>query len=138
MEVVFPLAVTSGPVVCFTFSGVCLSVDRFVCSLLEDYSADRLCPRVSGSHGSVSHRPPLLNSLLAAQVSLTVVPFKGHGLSPDMLILDIFLLHIEFSFDQHYTVNKINLMLKTSDTHFKTESGWQQVFFLCKGWTLLI
>lgn len=57
MEVVFPLAVTSGPVVCFTFSGVCLSVDGFVCSLLEDYSADGLCPRVSGSHGSVSHRP---------------------------------------------------------------------------------
>lgn len=40
--VVFPLAVTSGPEVCVTFSGVCV--------LSEDYSADRLCPGVSGSH----------------------------------------------------------------------------------------
>lgn len=54
--VVFPIAVTSGPAVCVTFSGVCLSMDRcasFVCFLLEDYSADRLCPRVSGSRNSV-------------------------------------------------------------------------------------
>lgn len=98
---VFPLAVTSGPLVCFTVSGVCLSVARcaLLCLffLLEDYSADRLCPRVSGSRGSVSHRrhpathptspprPPHLQ--LASHVSLKVVTLKGRGLSPEMYLI---------------------------------------------------